>query len=550
MWRGRPSCAVYWIPRENSEKIKRRTFLSAALDLRTLTATAGGQWLRQRAGQSAVQSASWQKDTEAPAGTFSMSLHPSDDYGEMIKPGDVLLPHMGYEYGKDRNVMISPIIVDSCNEARSLQGATTVVRTHVHGRDWGKILQTTKTVFDPAFGQVGNAFYNAALLTQMRKSFSGSPSEMVLRAFDTFYNSQAQRSQMVGEQWQFPGSTVPMMALLNLDRFVQAPMFGYSVPRPLLISEAGNVWNLMQSLRNSAVNEMFIDVRESSEYGAADAVRHGEKIAGSFLSPSDVADQRSTRSTIAANFALPSGAHTEYGTKFDLNASLILALVLRQYPYDTDTFNLLPIVPLHESEVFDDNTSTADHEVYNFFRVRTPNLPPQAQELMFGIRVNPASVRAYGIRAFDAETTYPFASSTFALNYANGRSPTLQPFTPAVFDYYVGLLSTWYAYNERMRAGSITCRYRPDIRVGKRLRYGRTAFGGGTQIIDYYVQGVQHSFSDQPGGSRSHLTLVRGVVQDEPSTRPEAHLYWTGKGSRLPQNPYLILRDAALGGVG
>ena len=48
-------------------------------------------------------------------------------------------------------------------------------------------------------------------------------------------------------------------------------------------------------------------------------------------------------------------------------------------------------------------------------------------------------------------------------------------------------------------------RFKPSIRVGTRLRFTRRG-----RVYDYYVQGVHHGFSKDPGASRSTLTLTRG----------------------------------------
>jgi hypothetical protein len=141
------------------------------------------------------------------------------------------------------------------------------------------------------------------------------------------------------------------------------------------------------------------------------------------------------------------------------------------------------------------------------------------------------------------ETLFPLASGSTALAYANGTQRTAD-ITPAVYAYYSGIRSTWFAHNEEMLSGTLPVRFRPDIRVGNALKLTRTLRSGtGTVklVIKFYIQGVKHNFNAQQGSSSTTLTLVRGVIQDK--KRPEANLFWTSKGPRLLDNPYEVLRD-------
>jgi len=555
-WFDFSTCEVFWI--SHGDQYTADAVEAAQGDLRRLLkliqkaqaapddeTVKGGRLLRSR-GRSDVASCTFSKDIDSPAGVFQMALYPNQDYLDIIKADDLMVIVAGTKRGAE--LVVSVCLVDTVSESAPVDSGTETVTVHVNGRDLGKVLVETSTIFDPAFGEVQNGLFNEKYLNQFSQSFSGTPVEIVSLVWNLFYGG-ATGNQIVDSQWRFPGAPkVPLVALLDLKTFVQAPMFGCYMPSPIMLAEHGNVWNLMRSLANEVVNEMFIDVRDLTE-GHDAAERHLEEVAAAFVPSGEVADQQDLRDLIADTFTAGNSPQQELEDLTSVSRTpSVLALTFRQMPYDTDTFDLLPTRVVYETECDDTSFSKSSHEVKNFFRIRSPVLPPVAQEILYGVLINKASIMAHGIKRLEGETAYPFAGKDLSLNYAAGRAPKAD-LTPAVYDYYVGLLALWNAYNERLYSGSIPMRYRPDIRVGQKLRYIRTRRGK-AQVFDFYVQGVRHSFSDQPGASRSVIQVVRGIRRDRGEDRPESNLHWDSGGPRYLKDdrmgPYVRLSDDGL----
>jgi len=554
--RSRETCHVYWISRSDS-RLSSDALLTAVGDLRYLVTRTGGSasgFLTDEAGVSDVVSSSWTKDTRTPAGVWSMSLVPNKDYANLIRAGDLLIPICGYRYADDaKRTLITVLVVDSVHEDSTLTGTGAIEPiVQVTARDLGKVPQETSLVLDPAFAAsavTADNFFNAQLFGRLKGIYGGSPVQIVMTIFDILYNSAVTGSGLVQEQWRLSSSAkagVSLMNLLDLKSHVQAPMFGYWVPNTLGLAEAGNAWQLMKSMSNPIVNEFFVDVRDLVK-GYDNHLRHTEDVASAYLPAGDVRAQRTQRDAVANNFNPPRSSSKELAELARLSQHRVsLSLVFRQMPYDTATFEALPEHVVTEAELLSAaSMSRSDSEVYNLFRVRTPSLPQIEQELVFGLKVNEESIRRFGIRRYEGETLYPLADEGLSNAYKDGKLSTPPGISQVAFDYYVGLVSTWFAYNQELYAMPLHIRYRPDIRVGNTLRFVRTVRIKGKpafeQTLKFYIEGVKHNFQAQPGGSSTTLTLVRGVVQDR--KRPEANLYFTGKGPSLKRDPYKTIRN-------
>jgi hypothetical protein len=517
---------------------------------------AGGQTLSNRRDDSSdIIACSWMKDTAQPAGIFNLQLVPSNDWLNLITPGDIMVLFMSKDMKTESLVTVG--IVDRVAESRHVdtQGATVATVT-VSGRDLGKILQETSTVFDPSFAQKEQAFFTEAFQARLGTQYAFSPVEAVLTMLDIVYNAEPTNAQYVKLQWRFPGSeSVPVMALLDTKSYVQAPMFGYTPQHQPQFVQSGNVWTLCKAYTNDMVNEFFIDIREVPGTGTdddgslttSDITQHLSATAAGFVNPVDAAAQVALRDSVAANFkamgqsgATDAVATGEQQSNTETAPRNTLALIFRQNPYDSNAFLQLKSHELDETEIFDSQFGITSHEVFNFFRVRFANLWQALQEVITGIVVNPESIARFGLRRFDGETRYWFADSNSA--QAAGAGTGIPGDFTVVFAYYVNLLAVWHAFNERMMAGNITTRLRPDIRVGERLRVNRTRQDGAPETIEFYVQAKTDTFINEPGGSTSQLTVVRGIRRGVAA--PESTLYWTSDGASLPiKNPYEVFID-------
>jgi hypothetical protein len=517
---------------------------------------ARGLWLQSKRGENAVVAASWQKSIpngpqDRVAGSLSLQLKQNRDWKNLIKPGDGLACFMSSLRGDGKQVetFLGLAFVDSVDEGRApdQQSGAMIEVASISAQDIGKVLDETSVVYDPAFAISENNFYTEKFISRMGQSFGLSPPEMILTLVDIFFNAAATRDDNISEfirgQWRFPGAEdVPIASLIDFERFVQVPLYGYNVPNSLPFSDAGNVWSMLSAYSNACVNEMFVDVRDLDQAAAA-SMKYQEDLAANFVDPTDVQDQRAVRSEVARHFrdlrrgfAAADAAPSTYTTIVTPPEETAIALVFRQRPYDTGSFFALPCSTIDESEIVQSNFSRSMQGARNFFRFSsTPVIPPYLQEALFGIVVNKESIARFGLRRQEIESIYVLGDSKGAFEYDRGKQGNVG--FEAAFQFYVDLVATWNAFNERMLGGSALLHFRPDIRIGTRVAIRRRKPSGRVEVLNFYVQNVRHSFVYLPGQSSTALTLTRGF--DKEAGGPESATYWTADRMDLKiKNPF------------
>lgn len=525
-------------------------------------------------GESDIAQMSWNKDTESPAGVLSLVLFPRRDYATMMQPEDVLLVY-GKADKQSTETLIALISIDSVRNSRVVDGSgATVNRVAVQGRDLGKVLMETPTVYDQAFGGKVMATFFSQFVKAFTEGFAqGGPSLVVQTMLAIFFSmrqnfvtrtigaelpSDQEVTLTVGplRPWRFPGKkTISMFSFLDTSSFVQTPMVGALVVDASLLQNAGNLWSLCEMYSNRIVNEFFIDTRDLVDNYDAAHKRMGY-FAEKFLAVygtegSDVQTEKIDQLKRAMSLVpelledekdKPAFLNDIAAGDFQLSdvaaegAGAVVALVHRQLPYDTFSFYLLPTSIVYETECFDVSLERGSHDILNLFRVRFPGfVEGVAQDLQWGVTINRSSIEKHGIRRYEGESIYPF------VNEQSGAkdSAHISSYEPT-FAYYMSCVTAWHAYNERLLSGSITMRFRPDIRVGTRLTFVFT-HRGVVKVLDAYVQRVSHTYSPQPNTSRTTVELVRGVERDDSmrvGDMPEAHLFWTHEGRSLDPDPF------------
>ena len=538
-----------------------------------LSSSDGGYELATN-GESDLAGLDWSKDTESPAGVMSLTLYPRRDYLNMITPEDILLVY-GRADKHSNEVFIALISVDSITEPRGVasQGATTR-RVQVQGRDLGKILMGTPTVYDAAFGGlVMRRFYAQFVKAFSQGAARGGPSVVVQTMLAIFFSlKQNFVTRAVGQEtddqgtpettplrsFEFPGkSGTSLFSFLDTELFVQKEMVGAMLQRdePTLLQNASNLWALCEMYANRLVNEFFIDTRDLVP-GFDSAHKRLAFYAQQYIAQfgNEAIEQSSQVNELSDAMRLEAQTSNELLIEDDnqqANRSVI-ALVHRQLPYDTMSFYQLPTSIVYETEVFSDSTGYSSIDVKNMFRIRFPGLVEGPnQDLQFGVTINRESIKRHGLRLFEGETIYVWT------NGRDSNNDIVKSYHPT-YQFYQSLVTAWYAYNERLKSGTIVARFRPDIRVGTRLTYvrSRTYYVDGAPqttnlITDFYVQGIQHSYSPDPNQSRTTITLVRGINRDGLSVQAfrESHLFWTNEGASLDPDPYEVVVSEDLFGA-
>jgi len=533
-------------------------------------------------GESDIASLSTSKDTESPAGVCSVQLFPRRDYLNMVQPEDVLLVY-GRADKVSSETLIMLVSVDTVRETRSVSGTgATITRVSINGRDLGKILMETPTIYDAAFGGlVMRDFYAQFVQAFTNSAARGGPSVVVQTMLAVYYSlKQNFVTLAIGQKFdptdlftskptnptttpltpfRFPGNkAVSLFSFLDTKSFVQTPMVGAMQQRdePTILQNASNLWSLCDMYANRLVNEFFIDTRDFVP-GFDDAHKRAAYYAQKFLSKfgNASAEQSGLIDALSDSTQLASQTSQELlQTQEAGPLQSTVAIVHRQLPYDTLSFYSLPTSIVYETEVFSNDVGTGSAEIKNVFRLRLPGLvggssPDVFTDLQFGVTLNRDSITKHGLRRFEGESIY------FWTNENTSPADVTSSFQPT-YEFYLSLITTWYAYNERLLSGSMTLRFRPDIRIGTRLTFVQSRItyqtyapsGNTTHVIDFYVQNVQHSFSPNPNASRTTLHLVRGIVREGLSVRAfmESHLFWTDQGGSLDPDPYEVVQSSDL----
>ncbi len=491
-------------------------FLATPADLNKAYGVHGGvSWLGEESSD--VTACSWSKDIDGVVGQLVVQLKPRARYLETILPGDLLLVFMSDAGDYDPNnrhagTLVAVAVVDRVAEQTHVQQMSDVVAVTVTARDLAVVFSESSTVFDQAFAQIENAVYTGEFVGRVfgdKKQAALSPLENVLVLLLLLYDADETGSKLAELQWKLSasGSAAQLISILDVTTFVQNPLPFYAIAEPPGIIQAGNVWSLLESYSNPVLNEFFVDVRDVSAQERQFRTLTSAAARSAFFAENQAdvdAQDALVQRVLGSNLFRSTASQVDGGATVSGSASesSVVALVMRQRPYDHDAFNALPVTEVDSTEVESSEVARTSHDVLNWFRLRFPSLDVKLQELVAGIRAVPQSIAKFGFRRMEAETRYMFASSDDAVTFAKGS--TKVDFGD-VFRGYVGLLSTWFAQNEFWYAGTVTMRFRPSIRVGTRLRLTRQDVQR-----DFYVQGVQHSFSKEPGASRTALTLTRG----------------------------------------
>lgn len=524
-----------------------------------------GRWLSSAPKMSDVVSCTWAKSIGgSPTGVCSIQLKKQrQDWAALVQPGDAMVIFMSSTLStlSQKTSLVSVVFVDRVDEGvfADQTGATLAVVT-VSARDIGKIFEEYSTVFDPNLAYHENIFYTQKFKEALTTKKTLSPVEMILFFLDVLFNTASTGAQAVAYQWRFPGNeTVPIVSLLDVSTFVQVPLYGYCPSDTLDFAGAGSAWALFAAFSNDCVNELFFDVRDI-DYPALDSQVYQETEMTPFVSPSDILGQLAARAALRDAFLkLGKGVTSDTIDVRDTDLKLpkptvkaaTLAMVFRQRPYDTGAFLRLPASSVVETELIQTQFGRAYHNVSNFFHMDLSGYPEVSQESLYGIAVNPTSLARFGLRRRDLQSRYFFQNSDASFAWDHGAAPDVDP-SPS-FRYYVPLVATWNAYNERFIEGNIVLHFRPDIRVGTRLEIHYPADASRKErLLLFYVQGVRHNFAYDQGRSQTILTVVRGYDQIEaqavPATCEQANLYWSVDGWRFLTNPYDVFVDGAFKG--
>ena len=403
------------------------------------------------------------------AGGFTATLVPRQEYLENLRPNDWV--EVFLDAGEPSTVPVMTASLDRVARRRSVEanGATREVIA-LTGRDYGKVFTGISLVMDPLIGAVvTQATFDMKIIIAKhsgRQTGSGvlnRPHEVIRALVREFHDGRI--------QCVLPDTLLRAFAeyegRIHEDTFAATGDVADIGPGGLalrlhetqgrlnVVGDAnvnGNLWGTMEQFSNPMLNEMWLD--------------------------------------------------TEGG---------LPTLHLEERPFSERAFGELNGVAVEETEVTQEDFGKSDQDTRNWFRVHADGtyLGPEISTAA-GVGVTyPSAVARAGLRKFE-QVTNAYAEFEIALvNSTNGiPSGLLQTWSET--------LAAWYANNDRLLAGSMTTRLRPDARIGRRLDYTNKRTG---EQLSFYIEGVTHQFQ-YPGASTTAFSLTRGVERAGDGTFP------------------------------
>lgn len=183
-------------------------------------------------------------------------------------------------------------------------------------------------------------------------------------------------------------------------------------------------------------------------------------------------------------------------------------LVLREHPFSHDKFCDLRAVPYAiVGESPDDEMTKSGSDIRNWFRVHADGQFLQ-NELTAVANVgvaNKESIARSGLHKME-ETTLCFGLTEKEVSADNGV-----PFK--FLQECAEQIAEWHWQNEELFVGSFGGRFRPDVRVGRRLD---TTNLRSRERNSFYIESVTNNFVF-PGPSTTRIGVTRGVRREEGS---------------------------------
>lgn len=379
----------------------------------------------------------------------------------------------------------------------------------ITGRDVGKILETTSMMVNFFHGSRPIASQSAIYDTWLEE-LKGTPAHFMRVLLETWLGNNGLDTQ----PWTLPAALGggpffnpaldidgPSGARLRVDapglygiQSQNAETHGEALAPSLMQIDqtGGNLWSVMQEWSNGLMNEMFID-----------------------LAPPQRADNVNGYSSLKPTFTIRE-------RPFPVRD-------IRERFTSKARWNRLPV---HELELGDiqsrDITKGGASQRFNYWKIQVNGLGSEGfnvdEILQAGVEgretgspgnipiFNTESIRKHGLRPYVASTRYiPYHYRSRADEAAGETVPEEEQQRASFFRLaadWLKRLHDWYATAPFELSGTLrTTRMMPEIRIGQRVveirEEGR---------IEYYVEGVSHSWQ-YPGGGSTTLTVTRGEYE-------------------------------------
>lgn len=461
---------------------------------------------------SAIVSASTRKTLAEPAGTFNVTLKPTDRPGGdfvnllgQISDDDWALVGATDSDGVDW--IITTGLVDSLRRQRSgTAGSTTYT---LQGRDLGKVLIKTDLLDMPWLGtELGSGYrtaYVANLIINSIDPLDLSPGRAVAALLEYGLAGGAYRGS--AQFWAVPESLAfgPITGKPPVDPFIRqasdviatdidpdtSGIMPSQITIPTGIGTGGGLWAMLTQYANTLLNELHVDqIPESRAFVSPTAFAIG---------PDGYSKSKQTVRLRQRPFPSITTLSSRAGSDLGIGVT------------GSDTWRVLPANEFPETDLEAYDVGRSGAERFNWFSVDSAIGPEVTQKAIYAMlqgqtpqgqwwdsipAVFQTSIERHGLTRLQQATTYLTSAA--------------QDGDMLIAREWTRLLRDWYAPNPVFLSGTATIAYlAPGVRVGERFRVRLT---DGT-VEEFYIEGVEHRFVKRPDGSahgNTTLSITRG----------------------------------------
>lgn len=451
--------------------------------------------------EDAITDISIEKSLNSPAGTFDITLLPSQNWKQVISPGDWLIIYLYREntpfvLGNKNVAMIGNVDRVSHTKEKEESSGKTMVRYHVGGRDFGKVFLETDIFVNPYNPEASTT--DSILKTRGLPVF-GNPSVLVDKMVDVFLNptgSDLAALSATGDgstrslnQWTIPSQLVPLFGNGNTDlndfggnpfynilsKKITASLPGYSqriAIEPGIQSQG--LWSHLERCHTGLTSKLWLDLERSPDGSVKPTI---------FLRPTPC----------SVFFGASSKSAIKASTLIDLSKS------------STDVIKISP------NEIYYDNLGRDDHSSFNMIWLHASMLDGQTMLQMFYKAMTAGEIglpmyckediMRYGLKkgTFNATFIYDaLASSGGGIDFN-------------IYNLFISYLYDIHSYNRLYEAGTIECAGNLNARLGTALSIPAENIGNVTKL--YYVEGYVHRWT-YPNIWTTTFTVTNGQFSD------------------------------------
>jgi len=231
---------------------------------------------------SAVTECSYTKTKADASGTFSITLKPTQNWTDIIRPGDWL---MIYQSQFPINIKTAKGLQVLGNVDRSAkrkiidpEGKKSIEYT-LMGRDWGKVLEQTTFYYDPYTNKEEQI--KKIMLTKAGYILEGSPRDFLNTYFNIYFGDgrrvkdkvvkevvdKLDQMRLPSEIYEVFGITKRTANLSDLVRLEFQDVKGNSWFVPMAKALNNNVWEIFKAISNPLINELYTCMRFDPKTG-------------------------------------------------------------------------------------------------------------------------------------------------------------------------------------------------------------------------------------------------------------------------------------------